>query len=360
MQSINESFLSIVRLGIGHSAIFPTRVDWKALEALASEQGLSAIVLDGIEKLPDRIRPPQAFLLQWIGEMLSNYENNYVAYEKSIGRLARFYNSHGFRMMVMKGYGLSLNYPKPSHRPCGDIDIWQFGQQKEADEALEASFKVKDPSFKVDKSHHHHTVFEWQGFTVENHFDWVNVYGHRSSMELERIFKELAKDDSHWVKVNGEKVYLPSPNLHALFLMKHTMLHFVATSMSFRQLLDWAFFAEKHREEIDWKWLEAVLEKYHMKNFYNCVNAICVEELGFEPKIFGQVQFISSMKDNVLEDTLSPKFTENVPKEVINRVVFKYRRWKANSWKRRMCYEGSDAGMFIRSAWAHIVKPAHI
>ena len=83
-------------------------------------------------------------------------------------------------------------------------------------------------------------------------------------------------------------------------------------------------------------------------------------ELGFEPKIFGQVQFLSSMKDNVLEDTLSPKFTENVPKGVINRVVFKYRRWKANSWKRRMCYEGSDAGMFIRSAWAHIVKPAHI
>lgn len=38
-------------------------------------------------------------------------------------------------MMVLKGYGLSLNYLKPSHRPCGDIDIWLFGKQKEADDA---------------------------------------------------------------------------------------------------------------------------------------------------------------------------------------------------------------------------------
>lgn len=42
-------------------------------------------------------------------------------------------------MMVLKGYGLGKNYPAPNHRPCGDIDIWNFGRQEEVD-ALIMSF----------------------------------------------------------------------------------------------------------------------------------------------------------------------------------------------------------------------------
>lgn len=78
--------------------------------------------------------------------------------------------------MVLKGYACSIDWPKPEHRPCGDIDIWLFGKQKEADAALAASPKFHDSSFKIDSSHHHHTVFDWCSFSVENHYDFVNVY----------------------------------------------------------------------------------------------------------------------------------------------------------------------------------------
>ena len=73
---------------------------------------------------------PLQMKLEWIGEVLQNYEQRYSAYENAIGSLADFYNQHGFKMMVLKGYACSLDWPKPEHRPCGDIDIWQFGQQK--------------------------------------------------------------------------------------------------------------------------------------------------------------------------------------------------------------------------------------
>lgn len=42
-------------------------------------------------------------------------------------------------------------------------------------------------------------------------------------------------------------------------------------------MLDWAFFVEKHGNEVDWDWLEGLLDKYHMKAFFGCVNAICVD-----------------------------------------------------------------------------------
>ena len=239
---IHKSFLSLARLGLGQSANAMISVEnWSSIQNLAMEQGLYAIVLDGIEKLPSVSRPPQELLLEWIGEVLQDYEYCYEQYKKAIAELASFYNAHGFKMMVLKGYACSLDWPKPSHRPCGDIDIWLFGRQADADAALGSWFKVQGSSQEIDNSHHHHTVFNWGGFTVENHYDFVNVHAHRSSAELERVFKELGKDDSHSVEVNGEKVYLPSQNLHALFLIKHMVSHFAAAEINLRPVLDWAW-----------------------------------------------------------------------------------------------------------------------
>ena len=80
---IKEFFLYCVRLGIGTRTIssFDSQVsgsiDWEVLENLAAEQGLSAILVDGIEKMPDGKRPPKPVLLQWICETLQGYEYRY-------------------------------------------------------------------------------------------------------------------------------------------------------------------------------------------------------------------------------------------------------------------------------------------
>ena len=138
-KTIQDTVLLLVRIGIkGKPAGFqPTitessSVDWVAIQDLATQHGLSAVVLDGIEKLTDQQRPPKVFLLQWIGETLQGYEYRYELYQRTISEMAGFYNSHGFKMMVLKGYACSLDWPKPEHRPCGDIDIWLFGKQKVA------------------------------------------------------------------------------------------------------------------------------------------------------------------------------------------------------------------------------------
>lgn len=351
-----ETFLHIVRLGIGHSADYISEeIDWSIIQALAEQQGLYAVVLDGVEKLSSSQRPPQAFLLELIGEVLQNYEHRYSEYCRTIAKMAGFYNSHGFKMMVLKGYACGLNWAKPNHRPYGDIDIWQFGQQKDADTLL-----AKEKRIKIDNSHHHHSVFYWRDFMVENHYDFINVYHHKSNIELEKVFKKLGQDDTHYVVVNGEKVYLPSPNLHALFLLKHTMNDFTSFSMTLRQLLDWAFFVEKHSKEIDWKWLVGVLEKYHMLDFFNIINAICVEDLGFEASMFHGVQFKPEMKEKVLCNILNPKFTAAEPSSLIPRLIYKYKRWKGNRWKHEMCYNESMWNTFWFGVWGHLLKPKSI
>ena len=361
MQSSKNTLLSLVRLGIGHRTdVLTEAVNWDEVQALADKQGLAAVLVDGIEKLPESQRPPKEDLLQMIGQVVQSYEYRYELYRRAIAELACFYKEYNLKMMILKGYTCSLDWPKPEHRPCGDIDIWLFGKQKEADAALAASSKFHDPSFKIDSSHHHHTVFDWHGFTVENHYDFVNVHAHKSSAELEKIFKQLGQDDSHAVEVNGEKVYLPSPNLHALFMIRHMVSHFAAAEITLRQVLDWAFFVEKHTKEVDWVWLDGMLDKFHMKEFVSCINAICVEDLGFSVNFFPTVQFIPELKESVLEDILEPEYTAAEPKGFFPRVIYKYKRWQGNAWKQKMCYGESRWGMFWSGIWAKILKPASI
>ena len=359
-----DAFLALVRQGIGHeSRVLSQEIDWTAIKALADTHGLSAIVLDGVNGLSGLssfsnsavLGPAKQFLLQWIGEVMQSFEGRYAAYEKAIGSLAGFYNQHGYKMMVLKGYASSLDWPNPKHRPCGDIDIWQFGKQKEADAVL-----AKEKGVKIDTTHHHHTVFDWHGFLVENHYDFINVHHHESNAEFEKILKQLGEDDSFSVEVNGEKVYLPSPNLHALFLLKHLMMHFASEGIMLRQVVDWGFFVEKHGKDIDWNYVLDVLDEFGMHQMLTIINAICVGDLGFDVAYFPAVQFDPGLKDRVLNEILAPEYSNHTPTGFIKRVIFKIRRWMANTWKHQLCYKDSMWSAFWSGMWNHLLKPSSI
>ena len=344
-------------MGIGHYSALPVVDDWQAIKALADKQGLTAIIVDAIEQLPDTKRPPKELLLPWIGEVFQSYENRYKLYQRAIAELAGWYNAHGYKMMVLKGYACSIDWAKPEHRPCGDIDIWLFGKQKEADAALAASSKFHDPSFKVDSSHHHHTVFGWNGFSVENHYDFINVYRYESNKKYEALLKELGRDDTNSVILKDEKVYLPKPNLHTLFLLRHSMMDFVASALSLRQVLDWAFFVAKNTRKIDWKWILGVLKEYQMLEFFNILNAICVDNLGFQASIFPSVQFNPELKEKVLDDIIDPEFARDEPKAFLTRYFYKYKRWKGNAWKQSLCFKESRWDNFKNGIKAKLIKP---
>lgn len=356
----------MVRLGVGHACDnsnyeqfdnLPFAINWAQTKKLAEEQGLTAVVLDGIDKLPEKIRPPQLILLQWIGEVLQEYETRYQAYQKVISNLAGFYNLYGIKMMVMKGYACSLDWPKPEHRPCGDIDIWQFGKQKEADELLK-----KKKGIPVDVGHHQHTVFEWGEFVVENHYDFINTHSSNSNKELESILKKLAMDDRFFVDVQGEKLYLPSANFNALFLLRHMLLHFVAVGVNLRTVLDWGFFWQKHGKLVDVIWLDSILAKFRMKEFFNTINAICVEDLGFTSEIFPSVHFLPEIKEQVLHEILSPEYNRQDVhiSNLFKRLIFKIKRWRASEWKRKLFLKENTFTILIWSIKSHLLKPGTI
>ena len=99
-------------------------------------------------------------------------------------------------------------------------------------------------------------------------------------------------------------MYLPSTDFHALFLLRHALVHFASTRLTLRQVLDWAFFVEKHTTEIDWSWLMDQLDRFHMTDFFKCLNRICIDDLGFAPDAFPDSATDHPLKDRVLNDIL--------------------------------------------------------
>ena len=340
--------------------------DWQALYDLAWNQGVAAVIWDVLEPRVNagEVKMPQDLLLKWAGAALG-FEQRYLRYTQAIAKLSSFYTSRGFRMLLLKGYGLSLNWPVPQHRPAGDIDIWLFGEYKKADAIL-----AEEKGIRIDDSHHHHTTFGIDGFLVENHYEFQNLHAHKCNAAIEeRLLATVEPCDEIELPLhrrNGDlrkvKVLLPAPQFNALFLISHTGAHFAGESVTLRMLLDWAYYVKAHGSEIDWKALQEDCRRWNRLRFLDAINAICVDYLGFTAADFPILTRDKALEDRILGDILHPEFSDEIPagKGYFAAFLYRLRRWRANAWKNAIVYPEKPLPTFLRQVWAHLLKPASV
>lgn len=84
------------------------------------------------------------------------------------------------------------------------------------------------------------------------------------------------------------------------------------------------------------------------------------ENLGFDAALFPATQVDPALKERVLNDILHGEFDEIQPKGLFRRLIFKYRRWRANAWKHHLCYKDSLWSAFWSGVWGHLLKPKGI
>lgn len=377
-----DTLFQLLRVALGEECHpLPQEIDWQNLTAMSYEQGVAPLCVDGLqmfyEKFPElefSLDTPELEMLkyEWFG-MALNCEETYERHEKVIADLAEFYHSHGVDMMLLKGYGLSLNYPIPCHRGPGDIDIYLWDDWERADRQVEASLGIK-----VDNSHHHHSVFHYEGVMVENHYDFVNAHSHASSHRIEALFKGLAADKSQAVPCDlpgGARIYLPPADLNALFVMRHNAAHFAADGITMRHLLDWALFVRSHHEEVSWDLFWSKVSDMGMQKFAMCINAIAVEQLGFAPEIFHTPALLagwsssregSALVSRVLSDILShgsnssSGASSSSKPGALKYIHIRFLNWWHNRWKHRLVYTDSLFSTFFVQLWSHLLKPASL
>lgn len=344
---IGQQLVQLLRISIsGKSEALSSNIDWKEMMCYASEQGVLGVAFGAIEHLPEENRPHVDFIMDWMRQITFLETSNKINKE-FIVRLAALLQKHNIPMLLMKGYGLSLYWPKPDVRPVGDIDIYTFGKWKEADRIL-----CKELGIKVDTSYHKHSVLHYKGKTIENHYEFLNIHAHRSTAEIEAILRE---ELNAYQDKEITNLYYPSTRFNTLYILRHSAEHFASTSINLRLVLDWAFFVQKN--EIEWEWLLQKLDRVGMETYLATINAICTRYLGFSSSLFPELPVDDILVERTINDILHPEVTRKHPYNPIREIIFRFQRWGKNDWKNKMVYRENRWQLLATQTWSHILKP---
>ena len=351
MTRVESIVLALVRSVLGEEVRLDASPedDWAKVFEVASAQGLASITLDGIQAcytsnpaLVASLDSPsnKALKYDWFGAGLSS-EIAYENHLRTIADLAALYSKAGIRMMLLKGYGLSLNYPVPEHRPSGDIDVYLYGLGQKADEVIQIQTGVN-----VKQNEDKHSVFQFHGVTVENHESFVNAKVHPSLLRLDIILKSEAVNGIPLMlrTKDGEAVtiYLPSHVANALFVPIHCASHFVHGEALLRQVCDWACFVKRYGKEINWDFIRIEAQVAGFEKFFCCLNGIVEKHFGVPGEVLPDWPRYPKLQDKVLKEI----FRQGPPKEL--HFIGKVFRFFASSWRYRLVFRESMLATFFR------------
>ena len=245
-------------------------IDWDKLMDMSAEHGILAWVWDGICNLPPNQQPPR---IQRINFSMSAQEiwDRYDMQVQVLNDMIEKCNKNGMRLLLLKGIGLSKYYSKPASRPCGDIDFYLFGDFEKGNEMFSSGqIKMSDK----------HAEFDFKGVLVENHYLLLNS----ETPYLNKIEQYLEQSLSS-ARCTKEGYYVLSSDANMLYLLMHTLRHFIKTrSLPIRTLIDFGLFVKANQKELTVRVCHSVLDSFGLYKSYESLLIMAEFILGISYK----------------------------------------------------------------------------
>ncbi len=349
---MRELFLNLVRLGIGADTVsgfkFQDSIDWVAIKELAEQQGLSAVVLDGIERFKSlNVQgvqgPPLELLLEWIGETLQS-ESIYETQQKEAVRMANLFQNNGIRTYVLKGAVVAECYPKPSHRPSVDMDCYLLPEQSDFDAWSLGNDLIMSQGYEVAFDYYKNSTFYFTDLTVENHQYFTPFRGNKRLAALEKRLQSLIREDGGDNRLEGTWLYRPPVMVTALFLVEHAYSHFLHEGLTWRHVLDWMMFSRRHKERINWASFNVMIDEYGFRNFFD---SFC--KLG--SFLLGEIEEKDLTKNNKL--MLEDVWADLDLHESVNGFKGKL-ALAGNTWRARWKYKYFSEDSMLKALWIQV------
>ncbi len=249
MSPILDQFFSLLRAGlwIDHTPdihLFDKEVDWKAIYTLAAEQTVTAIVWDGVEKLPLELRPSKALSLKWYSYVVKTQQTNLLI-NKKIAYIFSRYKEEGLHPILLKGGGVAAFYNNPMRRGCGDIDIYvgKGADYTKANSIAENEFKGINIHKTGQKVHRHdyHTTFTLpDGLTVENHTKFTSHFSPSISKRFDAQLAQWYPRGSESVNIEQTEINIAPIQFNAQYVFIHMYRHLFTQGVGLRQICDCA------------------------------------------------------------------------------------------------------------------------
>ncbi len=186
---------------------------------------------------------------------------------------------NGLTPLVVKGIVCRNLYKEPDLRISNDEDLYiPRDQFQKMDEFLIREGFARDELIEGKVYQEVPYKNPANGLYLELHMDLFSqesgAYGHFNELFLD-AFETCIETE-----IQGSKVLTLNPREHFLYLVCHSLKHFLHSGFGIRQACDMIYFAKNYHDQFDWDEIRSVMRKYHMETFAMNVLDIGVCYLG--------------------------------------------------------------------------------
>ncbi len=259
------AFLELVTLGIKQGDSYATveeyykALDWKFLFRLAREQSVIGLLADGIQALPEELRPPQE-LYEHSRNMAEKIAHSNRMQNKQCVDLFKLLNGQGIPATLMRGQGVGLNYPCALSRQCGQIDA--FVSAKSFDRA--------------------NGLVDEYGVLAELHMKMAILARPLHVKHFVAMRRAWFPKGIELVELDGVLIGVAPAQFDAVYLVGHVFKHLVMEAVGLSRPIDWLLFMDRHKEGLDMVQLEMDLKRTGLLEFAAALIGVGVQYLGFE------------------------------------------------------------------------------
>ncbi|MFI3262187.1 MAG: nucleotidyltransferase family protein [Rikenellaceae bacterium] len=301
MKQSKEQLLELIRCGLWDTvpniALFEQGVNWKEIFRLAQEQTVSGVISVAIEKLPLTVRPPRVEALRLHQAISLNRQ--YRAYQTVVlGKVLEILREAGVeRPVLLKGLGVGFNYPDPTLRQCGDLDIY-VGKELYSKVWSYLSERYEGVEKEEDNMSDQHFHFEFMDTQIEIHkyATAPNSVVYHSNEFMQWVVAQLEGDNLREVTMEGVKVYLPPCDFDFIFIFYHSWRHFLNGGIGLRQLCDWCCHINTFYDKLDTAELAQFVKRFKLQTPISIFATIAVKSLGLPEDKFSGIVSTSHKK----------------------------------------------------------------
>ncbi|HWT26850.1 MAG TPA: nucleotidyltransferase family protein [Mobilitalea sp.] len=245
-------------------------------------------------------------------------------------------NYAGISVLVVKGIVCRQLYPNPYFRSSGDEDVYikktDFNQ---VDGIFRSSGLIRETNIGKASTPEQVTTYRCPktGLMIELHID---LFSRESELfEPLNSYFDNVFDDYVTIHIDGISVHSLSHSRHLLFLVLHSIKHFLNNGFGIRQVSDIVMYCNTYGSEIDWDLLWRQLTELGYETFLLNLLDIGSKYLGLNPDkiVFPETWSESDIhSEELLEDIIKAGiFGKNEPGQVKTGsmtlgAVYDYRR----------------------------------
>lgn len=308
-----KNIISLIRIALGNSKTynFSEYTDWEKIMLMSQKQGIRGLVYEALETIKQnaidcKVFPHRKQIMQCYAQTV-HVEKMYARHIVLAKEVVELWKQYGIKTIVFKGLAHSRYYPKPEHREFGDFDCYlidTYGNcayRQGNDIARKNGLIVDDGWYK-----HSHIAYKKQ--TIENHQFFTAARRGGIDKALHQYMVETIGDGSQLERLDGTDIYVLPLMTEGLFMLYHSLTHFLVEGINLRHFVDWACWIKTNQDKLEWSDFYSLCKRFRLDGFVDVLNTIAVKYLGVElhdKSIFADSKFAEMTIESALYDDSS-------------------------------------------------------